>query len=52
MFSKYCGEVENTDGLPVQVMRSDHGTELIGEFIKFCGKLGISDNFSAPRAPQ
>jgi len=44
--------VPNTQGLPIQIVRSDHGFELKAEFIELYDLLGISHDFSPPRTPQ
>jgi len=45
--------LQNTKNNNICSIRSDHGGEFQnGKFSKFCEKMGILHNFSAPRTPQ
>jgi len=52
-FKKLARRLQNTKNINIGSIRSDHGGEFQNEkFVKFCEKLGILHNFSAPRTPQ
>jgi len=52
-FKKLARKLQNTKNSNIGSIRSDHGGEFQNEkFSKFCEKLGILHNFSAPRTPQ
>jgi len=52
-FKKLAKRLHNTCCSNIGATRSDHGGEFQNEkFISFCNKLGIFQNFSAPRTPQ
>ena len=52
-FKKLARRLQNTKNNNIGSIRSDHGGEFQNEkFSKFCEKLGILHNFSAPRTPQ
>ena len=52
-FKKLARRLQNTKSSNIGSIRSDHGREFQNEkFSKFCEKLGILHNFSAPRTPQ
>ena len=52
-FKKLERRLQNTKTSNIGPIRSDHGREFQNEkFSKFCGKMGILHNFSAPRTPQ
>ena len=52
-FKKLARRLQNTKNNNIGSIRSDHGGEFQNEkFAKFCEKLGILHNFSAPRTPQ
>ena len=51
-FKKLARRLQNTKNNNIGSIRSDHGGEFQNEkFVKFCEKLGILHNFSAPRTP-
>jgi len=50
---KLARRLQNTKNNNIGSIRSDHGGEFQNEkFSKFCEKMGILHNFSAPRTPQ
>jgi len=50
---KLARRLQNTKNCNIGSIRSDHGGEFQNEkFSKFCEKMGILHNFSAPRTPQ
>jgi len=52
-FKKLARRLQNTKNSNIGSIRSDHGGEFQNEkFSKFCEKMGILHNFSAPRIPQ
>jgi len=52
-FKKLARRLQNTKNSNIGLIRSDHGGEFQNEkFSKFCEKMGILHNFSAPRTPQ
>jgi len=52
-FKKLAKRFQNTKNCNIGFIRSDHGGEFQNEkFNKFCEKMGILHNFSAPRTPQ
>ena len=52
-FKKLTRRLQNTKNSNIGSIRSDHGGEFQNEkFNKFCEKMGILHNFSAPRTPQ
>jgi len=52
-FKKLVRRLQNTKNNNIGFIRSDHGGEFQNEkFSKFCEKIGILHNFSAPRTPQ
>jgi len=52
-FKKLAKRLQNTKSSNIGSIRSDHEGEFQNEkFGKFCEKLGILRNFSAPRTPQ
>jgi len=52
-FKKLVRRLQNTKNNNIGSIRSDHGGEFQNEkFSKFCEKMGILHNFSAPRTPQ
>jgi len=52
-FKKLAKRLQNTSCSKIGAIRSDHGGEFQNEkFSNFCNKLGIFNNFSAPRTPQ
>jgi len=52
-FKKLARRLQNTKNNNIGSIRSDHGGEFQNEkFNKFCEKMGILHNFSAPRTPQ
>ena len=52
-FTKLCQRLQNDKWLTISNIKTDHGKELENEsFTKYCDKLGIWHNFSAPRTPQ
>jgi len=52
-FKKLARRLQNTKNSSIGSIRSDHGGEFQNEkFNKFCEKMGILHNFSAPRTPQ
>jgi len=52
-FKKLARRLQNTKNNNIGSIRSDHGGEFQNEkFSKFCEKMGILHNFSAPRTPQ
>jgi len=52
-FKKLARRLQNTKNSNIGSIRSDHGGAFQNEkFSKFCEKLGILHNFSAPRTPQ
>ena len=52
-FKKLARRLQNTKNNNIGSIRSDHGGEFQNEkFSKFCEKMGILNNFSAPRTPQ
>ena len=52
-FKKLARRLQNTKNCNIGSIRSDHGGEFQNEkFSKFCEKMGILHNFSAPRTPQ
>ena len=53
MPSLHSRSLQNTKNNNIGSIRSDHGGEFQNEkFSKFCEKMGILHNFSAPRTPQ
>jgi len=52
-FKKLARRLQNTKNNNIGSITSDHGGEFQNEkFSKFCEKMGILHNFSAPRTPQ
>ena len=52
-FKKLARRLQNTKNNNIGSIRSDHGREFQNEkSSKFCEKMGILHNFSAPRTPQ
>jgi len=52
-FKKLARRLQNTKNSNIGSIRSDHGGEFQNEkFSKFCEKMGIFHNLSAPRTPQ
>jgi len=52
-FKKLARRFQNTKNNNIGLIRSDHGGEFQNEkFSKFCEKIGILHNYSAPRTPQ
>jgi len=51
-FKKLARSSQNTRNNSISLIRSDHGGDFQNEkFSKFCEKMGILHNFSAPRTP-
>jgi len=52
-FKKLARRLQSTKNYNIGSIRSDHGGEVQNEkFSKFCEKMGILHNSSAPRTPQ
>ena len=52
-FIKLLKRITNEKNTTIFSIRSDHGSKFQNQkFEKFCNEIGISYNFSAPRAPQ
>ena len=53
MFKNFAKVVQNEKNNSIVSIKSDHGREFQNEkFNRFCSKLEIKHNFSAPRTPQ
>jgi len=53
VFKRFVKVVQNEKDCSISSIKSDNGREFQNEkFDRFCSKLGIKHNFSAPRAPQ
>jgi len=53
VFKNFAKAVQNEKNSSMVSIKSDHDREFQNEkFEKFCSKLGIKHNFSAPRTPQ
>jgi len=52
-FKRFVKVIQNEKDCSISSIKSDHGGEFQNEkFVRFCSKLGIKHNFSAPRTPQ
>ena len=52
-FKRFVKVIQNEKDCSISSFKSDHGGEFQNEkFDRFCSKLGIKHNFSAPRTPR